>query len=48
MATAKSTANKLTESKEAFARDANFNHLKILFPTNTNTKRSVTKRGGKK
>jgi hypothetical protein len=41
------TGNKLTEAKKAFANDANFQRLKKLFP-NANTKRSVTKRGGKK
>jgi hypothetical protein len=43
-----STGNKITESKRAFARDANFQRLKARFPANTNTKKSVTNKGKKK
>jgi hypothetical protein len=42
------SANKITEAKRAFARDANFQRLKARFPANTNTKRLVTNKGKKK
>jgi hypothetical protein len=42
------TGNRLIASKKEFEKDPNFNRLKLLFPANTNLKKAVTKREGKK
>jgi hypothetical protein len=42
------SSNKIKEALRAFEKDPKFKRLKQIFPANTNLKKAVTKREGKK